>query len=513
TSDDLVTWTYVGNALTEPPPWAGEDAELWAPEITFFNGKYYLYYTVTVTAAGGSAIGVATSDTPAGPWVHAAEPVVAPQPAPCCSGSQRWVYDANVVADESGQRYIYYGSYFGGISVRPLSPDGLFADPLGQVEITTANRYEGAYVVRRGQYYYLFASASNCCNGPLSGYSVFVGRATSPLGPFVDREGVSLLAAGVGGTPVLAQNGNRWVGAGHNAVFTDFAGQDWVVYHAIDQTSPYFEAASGDELTLKRQPLLDPLDWVDGWPAVRGGQGASDAPMPAPAARPGDANRYQASAQANDEPGAAIAAHSDELDGAALDPKWSWVRPPAEGSFGLGSGRLRVNAQFADLFEGSNTASVLLENAPAQDYMVETKVTLDVPGEGCCFNFTQAGLVVYKDDDNFVKLVSYSNWDTRQIEFAKEVGPAAPGFPRYGSSVVGSFAKTIWLRLVKRGGAGGERYTAYTSRDGATWVRGSTWTHDLGAAARIGLVSMAAPSANSPFPAYFDYVRVYGLQN
>ncbi|HEU4409673.1 MAG TPA: family 43 glycosylhydrolase, partial [Polyangiaceae bacterium] len=512
-SEDLVTWAYVGNALTEPPAWAAPGAELWAPDVQFFNGQYYLYYVVTDTAAGGSAIGVATSESPTGPWAHAPAPVVEPHPAPCCAGSRRWVYDPSVVAEEGGQRYIYYGSYFGGISVRRLSADGLSSDPLSQAEVTIANRYEAAYVVRRGPYYYLFASAANCCNGPLSGYSVFVGRSASPLGPFVDREGVSLLASSVGGTPVLAQGGNRWVGTGHNAVFTDFAGQDWAVYHAVDLSSPYLEDAPGDALTLKRQPLLDPIDWVDGWPAVRGGQGASDGPMPAPAARPGDADHYEGAAAANDEPGPALAEYSDELDGEGLDPKWSWVRPPADGAYALGGGALRVNAQFADLFEDSNSAPVLLENAPAQDYLVEAKVTLDVPGEGCCFNFTQAGLIVYKDDDNFIKLVSFSNWDTRQIEFAKEVGPAAPGFPRYGGAVVGAHARTLWLRLVKRGGGAGERYTAYTSRDGVAWVRGSTWTHELGAGARIGLVSMGAPSANSPFPAFFDYVRVYGLQN
>ena len=40
------------------------DAGLWAPEIQFFGGKYYLYYAASETKAGGSAIGVATGPTP-----------------------------------------------------------------------------------------------------------------------------------------------------------------------------------------------------------------------------------------------------------------------------------------------------------------------------------------------------------------------------------------------------------------------------------------------------------------
>ncbi|XYI02888.1 family 43 glycosylhydrolase [Sorangium sp. So ce1128] len=360
-------------------------------------------------------------------------------------------------------------------------------------------------------YYYLFGSAAGCCSGPLSGYSVFVGRSKSPLGPFVDREGVPLLAASVGGTPVLTLNGNRWVGTGHNAVFTDLAGQDWTVYQAVDRFEPYLQE-TGDSLPTRRQPLLDPLDWIDGWPTVRGGQWASDSPQPAPAAREGDRGHQLVEPPADDAPGAALDAYSDEFDGAALGAQWRWVREPAAGTFGLSGGGLRWNAQSADLFEDLDSASVLLEPAPAEDYMVETQLTLDLPPEGCCFNFAQAGLVIYRDDDSFVKLVSFSSWDTRQIEFAKEVPPAQAGYPRYGSTVLAATRRTIWLRLIRRSGDGGERYTAYSSLDGQTWARGGTWTHELGAGAQIGLVSMGAPDGTT-WPATFAYVRVHRLQH
>ena len=45
------------------------------------------------------------------------------------------------------------------------------------------NRYEGAYVVRHGRWYYLFASEANCCAGPTTGYTVFAGRSREPAGP------------------------------------------------------------------------------------------------------------------------------------------------------------------------------------------------------------------------------------------------------------------------------------------------------------------------------------------
>jgi arabinan endo-1,5-alpha-L-arabinosidase len=511
TSKDLVEWTYAGDALSGLPSYALPNANLWAPDIQFWNGTYYLYFMVTEAGTGGSAIGVATSDSPTGPWKAADKPVVEPHAAPCCAGSKRWTYDPSVIADENGQRYIYYGSFFGGLSVRKLSDDGLTSDPSTQIEVTIPNRYEGAYVTKREGYYYLFGSASSCCNGPLSGYSVFVGRSTSPLGPFIDREGQPMLAARVGGTPVLSQNGNRWVGPGHNALLTDFGGQDWILYHAIDDDAPYFEQGNGGLLD-KRHLMMDALDWIDGWPTVRGGAGPSDTPQPAPAAQPGQVSGYMVKPVKDEKPGAPVADLSDEFDAAMLGPQWTWVREPMPGGFGVSGGAFQFTTQVADLYVDSNDASVLHEEAPSGDYMVETRVTLDLPAEGCCFNFNQAGIIIYKDDDNYVKLASVSIWDTRQIEFAKELSPVPQDYPRYGASVVGTADKTLWLRVVKRTEGQEELYTAYSSRDGDVWVRGGTWAHNLGPVARIGLFAMGAGDPNAKFPASFDYVHVYNVK-
>jgi arabinan endo-1,5-alpha-L-arabinosidase len=418
-----------------------------------------------------------------------------------------WTFDPDIVTGPDGQRYIFYGSYFGGIQSRNLSADGLHSDPATQKLITIDNRYEGVDVIQRNGYYYLFASATNCCNGPLTGYTVFVGRSKDPLGPYVDQEGRSLLDARVGGTPVLSMNGNRWVGPGHNFVFKDFDGQWWTVYHAVDRNNPYFTHAVG---FTKRPVLLDPVDWKDGWPQVRGGNWASDNPMPAPAAQPGQHDRYEPNWAEPDRPGDKLAAFSDEFNSATLNAKWSWVRQPATGSYGLENGTFRFDTQAADLYVDSNNASVLTEQAPqGRDYIVEAKVKLSVPPDGCCFNYVQAGLVIYKDDDNFIKLVHFSNWNTRQTEFAKELAPVPDGYPRYGNTVVGPPGDWTYLRIVKTTRGSEELYRAYTSDDGNHWVRGGVWTHQLGNSARIGLVSMGG----SGFTANFDYVRVYRLDD
>lgn len=497
---DLVNWAYVGNAFAERPDWVADDAGLWAPEVTYANGQYYLYYTAPDTNAGGSAIGVATSSGPTGPWTDSGGPVVAQRP----NGSDYfWTFDAEVIEGPGGKRYIYYGSYYGGVFVRELAADGLSSLPESETQVTIANRYEGAQVIRRGGYYYLLASATDCCRGPLTGYSVFAGRSRSPLGPFVDREGVSLLAGRVGGTPVISMNGNRWVGTGHHDTLTDFGGQDWLVYHAIDRTDPYF---TGDIGFTKRPVLLDPLEWVDGWPSVRAGRWASDERQVAPAAQPGQRSRVHLRPLRNDRSGREV--FSESFRGNALGSAWSWVREPAAGGYTVGGGVLTFATQAADLFEGNNTASVLTRALPKGNLVLETRVKLDVPAEGCCQNFVQAGIVVYGDDDNFIKLAHASIWETRQTEFAKELFPVAAGFPRYGNTVAGPPGEWTDLRIVRRSRGGEELYTAYTRQDGKRWVRGGTWTHNLGNAARLGLVSMGGAG----FTATFDSVRVSRLK-
>lgn len=282
-SADLVNWTFVGDALTQAgrPSYIEADSTYYAPDVRYINGQYVMYYvatdtTTSATDTSDSAIGVATAPTPTGPWTQASAPLIAPRPAP--TGGYLSTIDPAELTASDGSRYLYYGSFLGGLFVTRLTADGLHA--VGSpTMVAIDNKYEGSFVVHHGGYYYLFASSSNCCAGPTTGYAVSVGRSTSPLGPFVDAKGVSLLASKVGGTPVITQNGNRWIGTGGNSVVTDLSGQDYLVYHAIDRNDPYLDQAAGIN---QRPMLIDRLDWINGWPVVRAGAGASDTPQPAP---------------------------------------------------------------------------------------------------------------------------------------------------------------------------------------------------------------------------------------
>jgi arabinan endo-1,5-alpha-L-arabinosidase len=509
-SYDLVHWTYIGDAFQQTPAWVGTaTAQFWAPAVKHFNGKYYLYYVAPNTMQGGSAIGVATSASPAGPWVDSGAPVVGPENNPYNNSPGRAVIDPDVIEDNSGQRYISYGSFNGGISIRKLSADGLTSDPASEQQLAIDNYYEGANFWKHDGYYYLMVSAATCCDGPLSGYSVRVGRALSPLGPFIDKNGVSLNTFAPGGTFVMAANGNRWGGPGGNVVFTDDSGQDYMLYHAVDLNAPYFDGFPG---ATRRPALIDPIDWVDGWPVVRGGLYASAGKQSAPAAQPWEYNAYVAKNEtAMDLPGQKIAALSDEFNSMTLSSQWHFLHPQANNTYTLTGSAYEVQTQGPD--EGSDPAhvSILAEPVPVTgDWMVETKVTTSVPFDNsCCYNYAQGALFIYLNDQNSIKLDVVPIWDTRQVEFGKQVGPVAQNGPTYDHQVVGPPSTTTWLRIVRRGnGDAGEVYTAYSSNDGVHWVKGGTWQHQLGSSAQIGI----SAENTAGFTMDFDYVRVYRLK-
>ncbi len=513
-SSDLVNWTYNSNAFSGLPRWTSANLQsLWAPAIKYFNGHYYLYYATpesNLPGNNGSAIGVGISTSPAGPFVDSGGPVVDGSPATnCCAGYYRSTIDPDEIQDSSGQRWIIFGSFTGGIFVRKLSADGLTSDLSSELQIAIDNRYEGGNWWFHQGYYYLFASATNCCNGPLSGYGVFVGRSTSPAGPYLDAQGISMAAINGGGTPVIKMNGNSVIGPGGNVIFTDEAGQDYILYHGLIDKSPYYPGSVGYS---KRPGYIDAIDWVNGWPVTRGGFGPSDreAPQPLPAAQPHGTNSYATFLKAQDAPRTAIAPFSDSFTGTTLKPQWSFIHgaPP----YALTGSGYQVQTVGFDTTNAMPKVPLLAEAAPAGDYMVETQLTISLPASGNGHDFAQAGLLIYGNDSNYVRLDLYSNSDTRQVEFIKAETAEAVGYPTWGGTQLGppSVATQVsaWLRIVKRNVNGQEHYTAYSSGDGTNWIGSGTWTHTLGAGAKICLYA----GNLAGFTAGFAYVRVSNLQ-
>ena len=68
TSKDMKNWQRLDPVFAEAPQWAtraipGFRGSMWAPDISFHDGKYYLYYSVSAFGLNTSCIGLATNTT------------------------------------------------------------------------------------------------------------------------------------------------------------------------------------------------------------------------------------------------------------------------------------------------------------------------------------------------------------------------------------------------------------------------------------------------------------------
>lgn len=274
-SRDLVNWAHLGDALPTRPAWSTKVWNFWAPHVIRApeQDRYIMYFSARHDTTGTMCIGAATSSRPDGPFTDAGSPLAC---------GQGFTHIDPMAFDDSatGRKFLYWGSDFAPIVARELDETRLrFApgsEPVVLLHPDAGRPYdrliEAPWVIRRGSWYYLFYSGDDCC-GTNPRYAVMVARARSPLGPF-ERIGT---AKGMVNNAILEPGGD-WKAPGHNAIIRDNAGDDWIVYHAIDPANP-FQAGSS---FVRRPMLLDRIRYdVDGWPYVNDGK-ASRSLMPKP---------------------------------------------------------------------------------------------------------------------------------------------------------------------------------------------------------------------------------------
>jgi arabinan endo-1,5-alpha-L-arabinosidase len=262
TSSNLTAWQGAPDVFDDGtrPSWLSQQvpgvSNLWAPDISHFNGEYHLYYSASTFGSNRSCIGHLTRTTlDSGNWTDRG-PVVCSN----VTSDDDWnAIDPNVIVDHQGKAWLAFGSFWSGIKLIELDEQGA---RVGTTVISLASRpneggaLEAPFIVRRCGYYYLFVSWDSCCKGVNSTYNIRVGRSSVVTGPYSDRNGTDLREGG--GTLVLG-GGTRWKGPGHNAVlFTEDAAYN--VYHSYD-------ADHGGSPTLRIAELV----WdAEGWP-ISGG--------------------------------------------------------------------------------------------------------------------------------------------------------------------------------------------------------------------------------------------------
>jgi beta-xylosidase len=260
-SRDLLNWEFTGTAFTENTrPVFEPGGGLWAPDINYINGKYILYYSMSVWGGEQTCgIGVAVADRPQGPFTDRGMLFRS-----STIGVQNSI-DPNYVED-GDRKYLFWGS-FRGIYGIELSGDGLSVREESEKRQVAGTAYEGTYIHKRGKYYYLFASIGSCCAGLKSTYTTVVGRSENLWGPYTDKQGRPMME---NRHEVLIRKNEAFVGVGHNSeIVQDNAGNDWILYHGYCV-----------ENTNGRSLFLDRITWTDDWPEVAGGTPSIEAEAP-----------------------------------------------------------------------------------------------------------------------------------------------------------------------------------------------------------------------------------------
>lgn len=279
-SEDLTHWRMCGHVFDSIPAWVAQRSpgtkELWAPDVTFEHGEYRLYYAYSLFGKNASGIGLAVNKTldrnsPSYKWEDRGL-IVESKPSDDFNA-----IDPNYIEDMHGKAWLVFGSFWGGIRMvaidtatgkrsakdtkvypiagrpKPPNPPVQKFDPEHPTLPPDWEAIEAPYIVRHGEYFYLFVSFDLCCRGTRSTYRTMVGRARNVTGPYVDRDRKPMLQGG--GTQILFPN-NKWLGPGGESVFQRKDAPDLLVFHAYDAK------------TGRPAMQISTIAWRDGWPEV-----------------------------------------------------------------------------------------------------------------------------------------------------------------------------------------------------------------------------------------------------
>jgi GH43 family beta-xylosidase len=270
TSRDLIHWTQSAGALA---PLEGAFKEYWAPEVVYWNGSFYMYYSVGDGVV--MHIRAAVAEAPGGPFVDCGKRLT----------PHEFAIDAHCFQDEDGCRYLFYATDFldrsrvgtGTVFDRMVDPLTLAGDPRpvalahfdwqvfdpqrmekGGVRWHTV---EGPFVLKRKGVYYEMFSGGNWQN---TSYGVSYASA----GSLEDLAEWRQIEHNDRRPLVLRTLPGEVIGPGHNSVVRAPDNlQLYCVYHRWDTGSS------------ARLLAIDPLEWIGDRLTVLG---PSTGPEPAP---------------------------------------------------------------------------------------------------------------------------------------------------------------------------------------------------------------------------------------
>jgi arabinoxylan arabinofuranohydrolase len=230
-SSDLKNWTDHGIVFQVPrdASWAGRS---WAPSVIERDGMFYLYF-----GDGGSGIGVASADSPTGPFADPIDDRFVTSETPGVLPAENiWIFDPMTFIDDDGQAYMYFGGNGeDNMRVIRLNEDMISIDG-SAMQFNVPYFFEASWMHKHNGTYY-FSYSTNPANGMRIDYMT----SDNPTSGFT-----------YGGI-VSPQPPNNSSNNNHHAIF-EFNGTWYEAYH-----NRYVAAQAGIPTGYRRSLCLDSI--------------------------------------------------------------------------------------------------------------------------------------------------------------------------------------------------------------------------------------------------------------
>lgn len=391
-SRDLVNWEQIGHVLTRRSqlPLAGckTSGGIFAPTLRYRDGRFYL---ITTNVTGGGNFLVWTDDI-RGEW---SDPV--------------WIdhrgIDPSLFWDDDGTAY-YQGTHFDGQGRQCIGQFAIDLKTGKKLSDTRPIWYgtggkcpEGPHMYKIDGTYYLMIAEG----GTEYGHMETIARSDSVWGPF----------EGCPHNPILTHRDanprfGEFQALGHGDLVTDTGGNWWMVFHAIRPSQFMLHH-------LGRETMLAPVTWDgEGWPAVNGGRLITTE------------MEGSGTAEKTGEEGFAVQAsfalEEDFTQGAALSPRWAYLRQPVKENYRRGNGLILRCSE--DGLDGLGSPTFLGVRQSCFDLAAEAVVDFSPETE-----MGEAGITVFHTNEHHYDLMITMREGRRAVELHRRAADMALNSP------------------------------------------------------------------------------------
>lgn len=266
-SKDLAHWNFIGYPLDEKRllDMTGnlDSGGVWAPDLSFYNGKFYLVYTDVKVTDGSfkDCVNYLTTSTDIrGPW---SDPI----------RMNTAGFDASLFHDDDGKKYLvnqywdprsYHHPFYGILCTEFSEEEGkLIGEPWVIYKGTDDKFTEGPHLYKINGYYYLFVAQG----GTVYAHQERAARAKSLHDTFVTQPGGPFLTT-------LDAPHHPIQKAGHGSLVQTPKGE-WYFAHLMGRPLHHSTESVIDPrgwCPLGRETGIQKLEWdEEGWPCIVGG--------------------------------------------------------------------------------------------------------------------------------------------------------------------------------------------------------------------------------------------------